>query len=102
MVTGEGPTVEVDAGSSTSLKVMVGWTCSLKRWMAPGLPLVGSLPLGFVEIVVELVEAPLGGPSALWQKALEEVAAVLVRRASLDPGGVGVDYPAVVHTERLP
>ena len=102
MVTGEGPTVEVDAGSSTSLKVMVGWTCSLKRWTAPGLPLVGSLPLGFVEVVVELVEAPLDGPSALWQKALEEVVAVLVGRASLDPGGVGVDYPAVVHTERLP
>ena len=65
VVTGDEPTVEGDAGSSTSLKVTVGWTCLLKRWMAPGLPSAGSLPPAPVEIVVEPVEAPLDSPNAL-------------------------------------
>ena len=58
VVTEDETTVEGNAGSSTSSKVTVGWTCLLKSWMVQGLPLVGS-QLRPAEPAVEVVEARL-------------------------------------------
>ena len=89
VVTGDEPTVEGNAGSSTSLKVMVGWTCPLKRWRVQGLPLVGSqLPVP-AEPVVEVAEARLVVLFAWWQRALVGATGVPAEWASSVHGAVG-------------
>ena len=59
VVTGGAPAVEAGVGSSIFWRATVGWTCPLKRKMAPGLPLASSqlhVPAG---LEVEVVGAQL-------------------------------------------
>ena len=89
VVTGDEPTVEGDAGSSTSLKVMVGWTCPLKRKMGPGLPLASSQLHVLAALGVEVVGARLVVLLALLQRALVGATGVPVELASWVHGVVG-------------